>query len=207
MTAVREEGMIPQTKSSRSHFVLKQPLLLTAFLACAGAAIFLWRTCGPAAGQTRATIAVRSADFVNGSSIPRRYTCDGANLSPQLEWQNPPAGAKSFAFVMDDPDAPIDFVHWIVYNIAPGTHQLPEGASPRGSLPAGSQEGANSFGHSEYGGPCPPHGTHRYFFRLYALDLRLDLPPGTTRQQLEAAMNGHVLAQGQLVGTYQRSAH
>ncbi len=200
--------MIPQTKSSRFHFVLKQPLLLTVLLCCTGAAILLWRACEPVAGQTRVTIEVRSADFVNGSSIPRRYTCDGANLSPQLEWQTPPVGAKSFAFVMDDPDAPSDFVHWIVYNIAPGAHQLPEGASPHGSLPAGSQEGATSFGHSEYGGPCPPPGKpHHYFFRLYALDLRLDLPPGATRQQLEAAMNGHVLAQGQLVGTYQRSAH
>lgn len=98
--------MIPQTKSSRFHFVLKQPLLLTVLLCCTGAAILLWRACEPVAGQTRVTIEVRSADFVNGSSIPRRYTCDGANLSPQLEWQTPPVGAKSFAFVMDDPDAP-----------------------------------------------------------------------------------------------------
>ena len=108
---------------------------------------------------------------------------------------------------MDDPDAPSDFVHWIVYNIPPGVQQLSEGASPHGSLPAGSQEETNGFSHSEYGGPCPPHGVHRYFFRLYALDLRLDLPAGATRQQLEAAMNGHILAQGQLVGTYQRSVH
>lgn len=199
--------MLPQAKSRRAGLKLKRSHLLAVFVCCLISAVLLWRASEPVEGQTRAVLAVSSSSFPKAGSIARRYTCDGANISPQLEWQNPPAGTKSFALVMDDPDTPSDFTHWLIYNISFRVRQLPEGASPRGSLPAGSREGANSFGRSQYGGPCPPPGNpHRYFFRLYALDLQLDLPAGATRQQLEAAISGHILAQGQIVGTYQRSA-
>jgi hypothetical protein len=127
------------------------------------------------------------------------------NLSPHLEWQSAPAGTKSFAIVMDDPDAPTDFTHWLVYNIPPSVRELAEGASTQRSMPQGAAEGRNDFGRSGYGGPCPPRGNpHHYVFRVYALDLRLDLFAGATRKQVDAAMSGHVVAQGQAVGTYQR---
>ena len=174
-------------------------------LSCLLASALLWQPTGPAHGQARASLWVRGASFSNGKSIPGRYTCDGANLSPHLEWQSAPAGTKSFAIVMDDPDAPTDFTHWLVYNIPPSVRELAEGASTQRSMPQGAAEGRNDFGRSGYGGPCPPRGNpHHYVFRVYALDLRLDLFAGATRKQVDAAMSGHVVAQGQIVGAYQR---
>ncbi len=109
---------------------------------------------------------------------------------------------------MDDPDTPTDFSHWLVYNIAPGVRELTEGASTEGAMPQGSTEGRNDFGHSGYGGPCPPRGNlHHYLFRVYALDRLLDLPAGATRKQLDAAIGGHIVSQGQIVGIYQRTGH
>lgn len=175
------------------------------FLSCLLATVILWQRAKPAYGQTRTSFWVRSSSFSAGGSIPRQCTCDGANLSPQLEWQSAPAGAKSFAIVMDDPDAPMDFTHWLVFNIPPGARGLAEGASQQGAMPHGSVEGRNDFGRFEYGGPCPPPGNpHHYVFRVYALDIRLDVPMRPTRDQVEAAMKGHVIAQGQIVGIYQR---
>ena len=174
-------------------------------LSCVLASVPLWHPPVPAHGQTRASLRVRSASFSNGKSIPGRYTCDGANLSPQLEWQSAPAGTKSFAIVMDDPDAPIGFTHWLVYNIPPGVRELAVGSSQQGVMPYGSVEGRNDFGRPGYGGPCPPPGNpHHYVFRVYALDIRLDLPPGAAGKQVDAAMSGHVVAQGEIVGIYQR---
>ncbi|MFZ0339579.1 MAG: YbhB/YbcL family Raf kinase inhibitor-like protein [Terracidiphilus sp.] len=159
----------------------------------------------PAQVQARASLWARSSSFADGAMIPIRLTCDGANLSPHLHWQSAPRGTKSFAIVMDDPDTPSDFTHWLVYNIAPGVRELAEGASTKGTMPPGSAEGKNSFGHSGYGGPCPPRGNpHHYVFRVYALDRLLDLPPGATRKELEAAIDGHIVSQGQIVGLYQR---
>jgi hypothetical protein len=169
------------------------------------AAILFCKRTQTVQAQTRAVFSVRSTSFQDGGSIPRRYTCDGVGLSPQMQWQSAPAGTKSFVIVMDDPDAPIDFVHWLVYNIAPSVRELAEGASTRDAMPLGSSEGTNNFDRLMYGGPCPPHGLHHYYFRVYALDIRLDLPPGATRKQVDAAMNGHILAQVQIVGTYQRA--
>jgi hypothetical protein len=174
-------------------------------LSCLLASNLLWQPSGPAHGQARTSFWVRSSSFSNGKSIPSRYTCDGANLSPQLEWQSAPAGTKSFAIVMDDPDAPIDFTHWLVYNIAPGVRELAEDASQRGAMPHGSVEGRNDFGRSGYGGPCPPPGNpHHYVFRVYALDLPLNLLMMPTKNQMESTIRGHIIAQGQIVGTYQR---
>jgi hypothetical protein len=172
---------------------------------CLLASVLLWQRSEPAHGQARASLGVRSSSFSNGRSIPGRYTCDGANLSPHLAWQFGPYGTRSFALEMDDPDAPTDFTHWLVYNIPPSVRELTESASTQRSMPQGAAEGRNDFGRSGYGGPCPPRGNpHHYFFRVYALDLLLDLPPGATRKQLDAAMDRHILSQGQIVGTYQR---
>ena len=123
---------------------------------CLLATVLLSQPSGLAHGQARTSLWVRSSSFSNGRSIPARYTCDGADLSPVLQWQSAPAGTKSFAIVMDDPDAPIDFTHWLVYNIPPGVRELAEGASQQGAMPHGSVEGINDFGRPGYGGPCPP---------------------------------------------------
>ena len=174
-------------------------------ISCVLALLLLWQRSHIALAQARSGFWVRSSSFSNGKSIPGRYTCDGANLSPQLEWLSAPAGTKSFAVVMDDPDAPSLFTHWLVYNIPPEVRELAEGASRRGAMPQGSVEGRNDFGRPGYGGPCPPPGRpHHYVFRVYALDVRLDLSAGAIRKQMDAAMSADVVAQGQIVGTYQR---
>ncbi len=160
----------------------------------------------PVQGQARSSLQVGSVSFSDGGTIPNRHTCDGEDVSPALHWSHPPAGTKSFAVVMNDPDAPVDFTHWMVYNILPGVLGLAEGASARGGMPQGSAEGTNDFRRLGYGGPCPPPGKpHRYVIRLYALDIRLDLPPGATRKQLDAAIERHILAEGQIAGIYQRA--
>lgn len=146
-----------------------------------------------------AQMSVQSAAFQQGQAIPRRYTCDGEDLSPPLSFSDVPAGARSLAIIMDDPDAPRGvFNHWIAWNILPGTRELGEGARIE-------MQGRNDFGVTRYRGPCPPQGpAHRYFFKAYALDTMLDLPGGVAREELEGAMEGHVLARGELMGTYGR---
>ena len=175
------------------------------FLCTLLASVLFWQRSHSARGQARFTLPVHSASFSEGGSIPRQYTCDGVGLSPQLSWQSAPVGTKSFAIVMEDPDARVLFTHWLVYNLAPSVRNLAEGASRQGIMPAGSAEGDNSFGHFGYGGPCPPPGKpHHYVFRVYALDRQLDLPAGASRQQLDTAIDHHLVAEGQLVGIYQR---
>jgi Raf kinase inhibitor-like YbhB/YbcL family protein len=153
-----------------------------------------------------------SSSFGDGEEIPQEYTADGANLSPPLSWSGVPRHAKSLALLVEDPDAPDpsgptrSFVHWVVFNIQPSTNGLPLGADRTG-LPAGAREGRNDFGRSEYGGPSPPLGRHRYFFRLYALDDTLpDRAGRPDRRALLDAMNGHILGQAELMGTYERSS-
>ena len=142
-----------------------------------------------------------STAFAAGEPIPAKYTCDGADISPPLAWSDPPQGTQSLALIMDDPDAPVGtWDHWILFNIPADTRDLPEQASP----PSGSVDGKNSWGRTGYGGPCPPRGTHRYFFKLYALDTPLNLPAGVDKAQLLQAMEGHILAQAELMGTYAR---
>jgi len=143
--------------------------------------------------------------FAPDALIPVLYTCDGKDISPPLKWTNPPAEAKSFALVADDPDAPMGtWLHWLIWNIPAGAHSLAASQSTAKELPAGARQGTNDFHKIGYGGPCPPSGTHRYNFRLYALDRILDLPGGASRAQLEAAMKGHILAEARLVGKYRR---
>ena len=143
-------------------------------------------------------LTMTSDAFANGQSIPAKYTCKGKNISPALAWTDPPAGTQSLALIMDDPDPPGGtWVHWVLFNIPASTRMLPEGLHV-----SGISVGKNSWGEMQYGGPCPPSGTHRYFFKLYALDGDLSLSPGTTKEQLLRAMDGHILAQGELVGTF-----
>jgi hypothetical protein len=140
-----------------------------------------------------------SSAFENGRSIPGEYTCDEADVSPPLTFGEIPENAKSLALIMDDPDAPMGtWVHWVIWNILPNITGLSKGENI--TFP----QGTNDFGKQEYGGPCPPSGTHRYFFKLYALDTMLELEAGATKNQLEEAMSGHIIAQGQLMGTYSR---
>ena len=151
-------------------------------------------------GETTMSIVFTSSAFKEGETIPVEYTCNGQNISPPLAWTNLPTDTQSLALIADDPDAPSGtWVHWVLYNLPPGTNGLPVGAQNPGD------EGINSSRKTGYSGPCPPAGKpHRYFFKIYALDTRLDLDPGAGKADLEQAMQGHILAQGQLMGTFSR---
>lgn len=150
-------------------------------------------------------IKITSSAFEEGGLIPPKYTCDGADISPPLQWDAVPEGTKSIALISDDPDAPVGtWVHWVLYNLPPDTKELAENIPPDESLPNGSKQGITDFRRIGYGGPCPPSGTHRYLFKIYALDTMLDLPPRAGKSDLVGAMEGHILAQGQLMGKYKR---
>jgi Raf kinase inhibitor-like YbhB/YbcL family protein len=146
-----------------------------------------------------AKMKITSSAFQQGGNITSKFTCDGANTSPPLQIADVPSGAKSLVLIVDDPDAPSGlFTHWAVWNISPQTNTIAEGSTPKGV------QGTNDFGKSGYGGPCPPSGTHRYYFKIFALDRELDLPSGAKRSQVDAAMKGHLVAQGELMGRYSR---
>lgn len=148
---------------------------------------------------------VTSPAFKDGGMIPSKFTCDGEDISPALEWPSVPDQTKSIALICDDPDAPRGtFVHWVLYNLPPDTRKLPENVKAGGTWPNGACQGTNDFGAAGFNGPCPPGGTHRYFFKLYAMDVPVSLPPGARKADLLQAMKGHILAEGQLVGKYKR---
>ncbi len=148
---------------------------------------------------------LRSSAFEQGGMIPTKYTCDGPDISPPLSWSDPPAGTVSFALISDDPDAPVGtWVHWVIWNIPASARALDENVPKTETLPNGASQGITDFRRIGYGGPCPPSGTHRYFFKLYALDTTLSLPSHTTKSVLEKAMRGHILAQAELMGRYRR---
>ena len=151
-------------------------------------------------------LSVSSSVFAEGDVIPDSYTCQGRDISPPLVWSQPPAGTQSLALIVDDPDAPVGvFTHWVIFNIPADSGGLPEAVPTQAELPSGALQGKNDFGRTGYAGPCPPPGRpHRYQFTVYALDSRLDLRAGASKEQLLAAMQGHVLAQGKLSGSYQR---
>jgi len=161
--------------------------------------------------STPMAIKVTSSAFQQGGSIPVKYTCEGQDISPPLAWSGAPSSAKTIAMIVDDPDAPNPakpqrvYVHWVVYNIPAATHSLSENASKSG-LPKGAVQGKNDWGNTGYGGPCPPIGRHRYFFKLYALDTELTGLSAPTKADLERAMKGHVVDSGELMGTYQKAA-
>jgi hypothetical protein len=150
---------------------------------------------------------LKSTSFAQGAAIPRRHTCDGEDMSPPLEWGAAPAGTASFALICDDPDAPAGtWDHWLIWNIPGSAAGLPEGLPADGQLADGARQGANGWRTVGYRGPCPPRGKpHRYFFRLYALDRLLDLPPGAGKPQLQQAVRGHVVDQAELMARYGRS--
>ena len=148
---------------------------------------------------------ISSSAFAEGEMIPTRYTCDGPDVSPDLSWRGVPETAKSLALICDDPDAPMGtWVHWVLFNMPASADGLPAGIPPDATLENGARHGTNDFRRLGYGGPCPPGGIHRYFFKLYALDSGLDLESGITKARLLEAMKGHILAEAQLMGKYKR---
>ena len=152
-----------------------------------------------------AEITLTSTAFEDGGKIPNLYTCEGDDISPPLQWSGAPVTARSYAMVCEDPDAPRGtWIHWVLYNISGDAVELTKAVPTLPELPSGARHGRNTAGDMAYAGPCPPPGgPHRYYFRLYALDITLNLPPGATKAELEQAMNQHILAQGTLMGTYQ----
>lgn len=150
-------------------------------------------------------IKITSPAFGEGDMIPEKYTCDGIDVSPPLAWASIPEGTKTFALICDDPDAPIGtFVHWVLFNLPSNTNELLENVPHDKELGNGAKQGRNGFRKIGYGGPCPPRGTHRYYFKIYALDTELDLKAGIKKKKLLKAMEGHILDKGQLMGKYKR---
>jgi Raf kinase inhibitor-like YbhB/YbcL family protein len=149
---------------------------------------------------------LKSPDFTHGSTIPLPFTCVGADVSPALEWNAPPSDTQSFALIADDPDAPVGtWVHWVLYNLPASVRSLPQNFPKYEKVQDGTLQGRNDFGRIGYGGPCPPPGKlHRYFFKLYALDTRLTLKPGTSKKDLEHAMQSHILAQAETMACFSR---
>ncbi len=186
------------TITSLAVLVLSSPLLSNRAAAQA-------RNAGKKKGGPAMTLKVTSPAFAGGSMIPVKYTCDGENVSPPLNWSGAPSGTKSLALVCDDPDAPSgEWVHWVLFNIPPLTRSLGEAVTRDGVLADGSRQGVNDFRKTGYDGPCPPGGTHRYYFKVYALGTVLNLAPGAAKADLMKAMNGQVLAEGHLMGLYRR---
>jgi len=156
-------------------------------------------------GGTAMEIKITSSAFKDGDMIPKRYTCDGENTSPPIAWSGLPEGTKSVAIITDDPDAPVGiWVHWVIFNIPPDIKGLPEAVPDGKTLDSGARQGINDSRKIGYVGPCPPGGTHRYYFKIYALDKDLDLAAGATKKELLKAMEGHILGEGQLMGRYKR---
>ena len=148
---------------------------------------------------------IKSSAFKEGAIIPRKYTCDNIDISLPLEWSQVPDGTKTFALICDDPDAPMGtWVHWVLFNLPENILELSENVPKIEVLKNEARQGKNDFGKIGYGGPCPPGGTHRYYFKIYALDKELDSKPGITKKELLKAMEGHILAEGQLMGKYKR---
>lgn len=152
------------------------------------------------------SLQLKTAAFQPGGDVPAAFTCDGRDVSPALEWSDPPKGTQSFALIMDDPDAPGGtWVHWVLYDLPSTAHDLTEAVPARGELPSGARQGRNDFRRIGYSGPCPPRGpAHRYYFRLFALDAKLNLGAGITRADLDRAMGGHILGQAEVMGRYRR---
>jgi len=151
------------------------------------------------------TFKIESPAFQDDGMIPAKYTCDGLNVSPPLKWTSSPPGTKSLALICDDPDAPTrTWVHWVMFNLPPDVNELQENVPPVKILKNGAMQGMNDSGRTGYGSPCPPSGTHRYYFKLYALDTMLALASGTTKDQLLKAMESHILAEDEIMGKYQR---
>lgn len=177
---------------------------LTGFFLC-----ICMRSTGKLFSQAKGgatVLRISSPAFSAGESIPKKFTCDGPDVSPKLSWGDPPAKAQSFTLIMDDPDAPAGtWVHWVLYDVPADAKELPEAVPKQEQLANGARQGRNDFAKIGHGGPCPPPGkSHRYFFNLYALDTKLNLKAGATKADVERAMKGHILAQAELMGRYGR---
>jgi Raf kinase inhibitor-like YbhB/YbcL family protein len=185
----------------RSYVLVLIIVLLPLFCSCKEG-----EQVGPAVeGGKSMDIKITSSAFEEGGMIPAKYTCDGEDISPPLKWDTVPDGTKSIALISDDPDAPMGtWVHWVLFNLPADAKELAENIPPDRTLPNGAKQGTSDFGKVGYGGPCPPSGTHRYFFKIYALDTQLDLAAGARKRDLLRAMEGHILAEGQLIGKYKR---
>ena len=159
-----------------------------------------------APGQQASKMELKTSSFEPSGFIPKRFTCEGENVAPEVEWRNPPAGTQSYAIIEDDPDAPSGtFVHWVVYNVPAKYTRISEGMLKNDAMTPGIRQGTNDFSSIGYSGPCPPPGkAHRYFIRLYALDTTTSLHPAATREELDAAMQGHILARAELMGRFKR---
>ena len=192
------------------------PLILKHSVAKLAALVLLLGTVGgstvavqshpSAGGRSSMALVLKSTAFAPGAEIPKKHSCEAADVSPALEWSGSPARTVSFALIMDDPDAPAGtWVHWVLWNLPASAHGLPEAAAKQDQLADGMRQGRNSFRKIGYNGPCPPPGNpHRYFFRLYALDEKLELAPGANSADLQQAMKGHVLMQAEYMGAYRR---
>jgi Raf kinase inhibitor-like YbhB/YbcL family protein len=192
------------------------PVLLKHYVARLAALVLLLGTVGEgtlasqshpsAGGRSSMALVLKSTAFAPGAEIPKKHSCEAADVSPALEWSGSPARTVSFALIMDDPDAPAGtWVHWVLWNLPASAHELPEAVAKQDQLGDGTRQGHNSFRKVGYNGPCPPPGKpHRYFFRLYALDEKLELAPGASSSDLQAAMKGHVIGQAEYMGTYRR---
>jgi len=203
---VEEEGVVLRA-SARSLALARAPRDRAIWLGIAVGAALAAICAQPNASSGGETMKMSSTTFVHQGEIPERYTCEGEDVAPPLAWSEVPTGTQSLALIVDDPDAPDPaapkrtWVHWVLYGLPPTAAGLPEAVR---SLPAGTREGVNDWGRTGYGGPCPPIGRHRYFFKLYALDVVLPDLQRPTKARLEQAMHGHVLAQTELIGTYQK---
>lgn len=194
VTTIRND--ISSLVSNKMNRKLKIQTLILLLMACIHMPVILM------AKETKKMedLSITSPAFDHKMAIPGRYTCDGRDINPPLLIESVPSETKSLALIMDDPDAPVgNWVHWVIWNIPPRTREIKEN-----SLPSGAMQGLSSWKRNSYGGPCPPYGTHRYFFKLYALDTTLNLTPASTKADLEHAMQGHILAHGELMGTYRR---
>jgi len=185
------------------------PKLRSFLLACFAVATCLLGalSCSTHPRQTAPlTLQLTSPDFSSGGDIPKQFACEGNDVSPALQWKEPPPGTQSFALIVDDPDAPAGtWVHWVLYDLPPTQRSLPQNFAKTEQSPDGTRQGDNDFRKIGYNGPCPPPGNpHRYFFKLYALNITLNLKPGATKKDLERAMQGHILARGEYTGRYSR---
>jgi hypothetical protein len=204
--------MMPMTSASSfsapvllKHSVTKH-VALVLLLGTVGGSTVAVQSRSPAGGRLPMALALKSTAFAPGAEIPKKHSCEAADVSPALEWSGSPARTVSFALIMDDPDAPAGtWVHWVLWNLTASAHGLPEAVAKQDQLVDGMRQGRNSFRKIGYNGPCPPPGKpHRYFFRLYALDEKLELAPGASSSDLQQAMKGHVLGQAEYMGTYRR---
>jgi Raf kinase inhibitor-like YbhB/YbcL family protein len=192
--------------AARQSFLLAVLVIGLALVACAKRPPTIAQSpVTNSADPVKAEIKLTSTAFKEGNAIPRVYTCDGVNVSPPLEWSGVPKTAQTITIVCDDPDAPGGtWTHWVLYNLPADNIGLVENLPASEKLAAGGFQGLNDFGKTGYGGPCPPSGTHHYYFRIYALDSELPLKAGASKADLVKAMEGHIILQGQLMGTYKR---